>query len=106
MCVYALPGATPAASKLNFMQWLDSVIQGLTKRNTLVTYGGIRQYVFFHQLLLSEFMNITSVLSQAVGTWGRDCAANGFSWGVCFYVGGRNRQHNVHLSSGWGPFLG
>ena len=77
MCVYALPGVTPAASKINFMRWLDVVVQGLTKHNTLVTYGGVRQYGFFHQILMNEFVNISSVLSQAFAVWGQDCAVNG-----------------------------
>ena len=67
MCVYALPGATPAASKINFMQWLDAVVQGLTKHNTLVTYGGVRQYGFFHQILMNEFVNITSAKHSRCG---------------------------------------
>ena len=64
MCVYALQGVTPAASKINFIQWLDAVVQGLTKHNNS-HIGGVRQYGFFHQILMSEFVNITSVLSQA-----------------------------------------
>ena len=86
MCVYALSGATPAASKLNFMQWLDGVVQGLCKNNTLVTYEGLRQYGFFHQIMMNEFVTITSILSQAFKVWGQDCATNGHSCGVCYYV--------------------
>ena len=73
--------------KANFMNWLDSVIQGLTKHNCLVHYGSIRQPGFYQNILMSEFLEITSVLSQAFAQWGRDCAANGFSCGVCYYVG-------------------
>ena len=106
MCVYALPGATPAASKMNFMRWPDAVIQGLTKHNTFVTYGGVRQYGFFHQILMSEFVNITSVLSQAFAVCGRDCAANGHSCGVCYYVVGSGDGSTVFsYQAQWGPFL-
>ena len=42
-------------------------------------------------------MNITSVLSQAFGMWGRDCAPNEFSCGVCFYVGGQESAAQCSL---------
>ena len=82
-----MPGATLAASKINFMRWLDLVIQGLTKYNCFVYHGSIRQYGFFHHILMSEFLSITSVLSQAFAQWGRDCAANGFSCGIVTMLG-------------------
>ena len=105
MCVYALPGATPAQSKLNLTRWLDSVIHSLTKHNSFVYRGAMREAGFYHQILFSEFLKITSILSQAFAMWGRDCATNGFSCGACFYVGGSGHGSTMFtFQAEWGPF--
>ena len=55
---------------------------------------------------MSEFLTITSVLSQAFSQWGRDCAANGISCGICYYLGGSgNGSMMFTYQAGWGPFL-
>ena len=87
MCL-CLCVARGASSKMNFMNWLESVIQGLTKYNCIVYHGSVRQHGFYHHMLMSDFLTITSVLSQAFAQWGRDCAANGFSCGVWYHVRG------------------
>ena len=65
MCV--LPGATPAASKANLATWLDNVVQSLTKHNSLVYLDPNRENGFYHHILLSELLTITSTLSPSGG---------------------------------------
>ena len=107
MCLHVLSGATPAASLNNFSEWLDAVIQGMTKHNTLVFRGPTRQIGFYHKIMMNEFLEITSVLSQAFRQWGRGCVAAGHSCGACYYVGGAGVGSSVmSFQAEWGPFLG
>ena len=53
MCL-CLCVARGASSKMNFMNWLESVIQGLTKYNCLVYHGSVRQHGFYHHILMSD----------------------------------------------------
>ena len=106
VCLRVLPGTTPAASKTNFLRWLDNVIQAETKHNALVYRGSVREDGFYHQIMFDEFLIITSVLSQAFRQWGRDCAANGISCGTCYYVGGTGKGKTMFsYQAEWGPFL-
>ena len=105
VCLRVLPGATLAASKANFVSWLDAVIQGMTKHDTLVYHGTVREPGFYHQILMKEFVVITLVLSQAFGEWGRDCATNALSCGVCYYVAGaEDGSLMITYQAGWGRF--
>ena len=72
VCLHVLPGATAAISKSNFIQWLDTVIQGLTKYDSLVYARPNREWGFYHRILMKEFLSIISVLSAAFQQWGRE----------------------------------
>ena len=105
VCLHVLSGATPAVSKQNFLQWLDSTIQGLTKHNTLVYAGGQREWGFYHHMILGEFLDITSILGLAFQQWGNDCTANGLSCGRVYFVGGSGiGKLTFAYQPGWGPF--
>lgn len=77
----------------------------LMKYNNLVYYGPNRQEGFYHQILLHEFITITSTLSQAFGQWGQDCTCKGCTCGVCFYIssGDHGSMKFTHQAD-WGPF--
>ena len=46
VCLHVLPGATAAISKSNFIQWLYTVIQCLTKYDSLVYEDQIENGAF------------------------------------------------------------
>ena len=73
------PGATAAASKMNFVQWLDAIIQGLARYNVLVYAGANREWSLYHQIMMYKFLEITTVFSSAFTQWGNECTANGES---------------------------
>lgn len=105
LCIHALPGATANQSKLNLQQWLDNTIVRMSSHDPLVyTSTGMRQWGLYHELLLSEFINITSVLSSALNVWGTNCVGRGWSCGQLYYLVGTGTGRMTISQQMWGPF--
>ena len=105
-CFRDLPIPTAAQSKINLQQWLDNVIIRLTSQDTLVyTSTGSRQWGLYHRILLNDFSNVTSVLSNALQAWGSDCRNNGWSCGMLFYITVAGTGSMMIAHQVWGPFI-
>jgi len=83
-----LSGVNAAQSLLNLRNWLDTVITGMTACNPLVYDGnGNREWGMYHHILRDEFVNITSVLSTGLSSWGLDCQSAGLTCGKVYLTG-------------------
>lgn len=64
-------GATAAASKQNFCQWIDLMIESMTTSNPLVTNAnGARETGLYHKIVQPEFNTIIALLQRAFLDWG------------------------------------
>ena len=109
MCVTSctvLSGVNAAQSLQNLRNWLDAVITGMTACNPLVYDGnGNREWGMYHHILPDEFVNITSVLSTGLSSWGLDCKSAGLSCGKVYYLTGNGRGKITLGHNHLGPFI-
>ena len=104
---HVLSGVNAAQSLQNLRSWLDTLIVSMTAANPLVYDGdGNREWGMYHHILPDEFVNITSVLSTGLSTWGLDCQSNGLSCGKVYYLTGNGRGKITLGHNHLGPFIG
>jgi len=72
-----------------FVQWIDTVVLKLTCENPLVYQSnGRMEWGLYHMIKNDKFIEITSTLSNAMATWGRECASRGINVGRLYYIMG------------------
>ena len=98
-------GGTAAQSVVSLKQWIEAIICGMSTNNPIVTGPDGREPGLYHHILLGDFQQITSLLSQATRQWSSDCVANNCTCGHVFFVTG-SRQGMLTMSyQVIGPFV-
>lgn len=79
-----LPGATPAQSKQNLMEWLGAVVHACSATSFVYDLDGNRESSLFHRIKGPHFDWMTAALSS-LHKWGAACTRAGRSCAK-FYV--------------------
>lgn len=99
-------GATPAASKVNFISWLDNLVS----RNSgmqVIAYDcdGYRLPGCYHHLTQDNLFIIESKLSSYT-TWGQQCMEKGIGAGRYIVIAGAGFGQCTLVHINLGPFVG
>jgi len=96
-----LLGATPAQSKLAFVNWLDSIVAGIASIDPRVyDLEGMKQDGIYQGLRLEEFGSVLSLIS-GLYQWGTECFIGKVSCGTFYMTMTEGQEQPVTC----GPFI-